>query len=248
MIGKWIRAGRRRRLLAKPPPREWLEWLPTAVLWYAGWSSEYREKLVANMRIFIAEKYWEGCDGLVVTNEMKFMIAAQACMMLTGVEGYCFEGVKTILVYPQQFRRKANDGLLEWHEWRSGEAWERGPIVLAWGDLVDGLDYGHNLVVHEFAHHVDGLNGSMSGRPWFKDRETERDWERVSREEMQLLREQTNLGVDTLLDPYGSTNRAEFFAVSSETFFELPKELRQHHPRLYDILSKVYGIDPAGWT
>lgn len=243
----WLTVRRRRAILAQEPPAFWEEWLPEAVTWYAGWPRNLQTKLVRNMQIFIAEKRWEGCNGLTVNDEMKFLIAAQAALMLTGVDDYCFEGITTILLYPRQFRRKANDGLLEWYEWRSGEAWEQGPIVLAWDDLMEGLTEHQNLVIHELAHHIDGLNGSMSGQPWFPDRTTQEQWERVSRAGLRQLRSDIDAGRDTFLDPYAATSRAEYFAVASETFFEMPRDLRAIHPDLYRMLTVIYRVDPAGW-
>jgi MtfA peptidase len=199
------------------------------------------------MKIFIAEKTWEGCNGLQIDEEMKCVIASQAALMLTGIEDYCFEGVRTLLVYPQGFRRQSGDGLLIWKEWRAGEAWHRGPIVLSWADIRHGWSRGHNLVVHELAHHLDGLDGYMDGlfspgKPALRD-----EWARVSKREIDRLQQQVDFGMESLLDPYGATSPAEFFAVVSEAFFEFSLDLRDEHPDLYRLLSGFFNADPASW-
>ncbi len=224
----------------------WDQTLTVAVPWFRDWDQATRQKLLDNTRIFIAEKTWEGCDGITVTEKMQFVIAAQAAMMLVGIDEYCFDGVETILVYPASFRRETRNGLIVSDDARIGEAWHRGPIVLSWADVARSYP-GRNVVVHELAHHLDGLDGDISGNPVLGDRAAQETWETIASAGYEQLKADIVAGHPTLLDLYAATNRAEYFAVACEAFFEIPTELKLHHPQLYACLAKLFNTDPAGW-
>ncbi len=199
----------------------------------------------------VGEKHWEGCDGLVVSDEMKVTIAANASLMLLGVENFYFDNVRTILIYPRVFARRQDAGLLAGGvEHRSGEAWQGGPIVLSWQNALQGgrnEDDGQNVVVHEFAHALDGLDGEMGGNIAFDSGEDSDAWQQVVTHEHTMLVEAAQHHRPTLLDHYGATNRAEFFAVATETFFERPRELEREHAQLFSLLQKYYRVDPIPW-
>jgi len=248
MIFGWFKKRRRKKLLAKPFPESWalhinrnvrLSWdLPPAEL----------KRLNQATQIFVAEKHWEGCEGLKVTEEMKVTIAAQACLLLLGVDDFYFENVSTILVYPTTIVRSSNGGSQPTH--RAGEAWQGGPIVLAWDSTKRGgrnEDDGKNVVIHEFAHALDGLDGEMGGSISFGDSEAEAQWRQMEEVEFNALVQAKNQGTRTLLDHYGATNPAEFFAVSTETFYEQPHELRTEHPELFRLLKLYFKVDPTQW-
>lgn len=209
------------------------------------------EKLKRLVKVFVAEKHWEGCDGLALTEEMKLTVAAQACLMLLGVSDFHFDNVQTLLIYPYAFERKAKDGSLSNRpEIRSGEAWQGGPIVLSWRDVLSGgrnPDDGHNVVIHEFAHALDGLDGEMGGSIDFDTTELTRDWNEVSKREFATLERARDMGYDSLLDYYGATNRAEFLAVATETFFELPQQMERRHGDLFRLLAAYFKVDPRQW-
>ncbi len=246
MIFGWWKKRRRRQLLASTLPADWEEVLSAAVPPSRHWDSATRRKFSDNTRIFVAEKNWEGCNGLVLTDEMKVVIAAQAAMMLVGIDDYCFEGVQTVLVYPSSFRRETRQGLIVSDSTRIGEAWHRGPIVLSWID-VRQIVPGRNVVVHELAHHLDGLDGDISGNPVLSSRESQSRWETVAAREYQRLREDLAQGQRNLLDPYAATDRAEFFAVACEYFFEAAVQLKTEMPELYASLSELFNSDSAAW-
>lgn len=250
MLG-WFKRRRRRKILAQSWVENWgLHFNRNIRL---SWNLDPQEvqKLQDCTKIFVAEKHWEGCDGLKLTEEIKVTIAGQACLMLLGVEDYYFDNVKTVLVYPQSFTRKTSDGInANQSQYRSGEAWQGGPIVLSWLDALRGgrnEDDGHNVVIHEFAHALDGLDGEMGGNVMFDDAQTTANWERVVDYEFSNLVAAKERGFRTLLDHYGATNRAEFFAVSTETFFERPLELKQVHPELFRLLETYFRVDPSRW-
>jgi hypothetical protein len=214
-----------------------------------------RAKLQDLVQVFLAEKRFEGCGGQHINDEVRVTIAAQACLLVLGVEpNFYFDGVKTILVYPDAFvvpkRHRAEGFLVEEEDELLGEAWHRGPIVLSWSEVLAGArgpTDGTNLVLHEFAHHLDGLDGSPDGTPPM-GRTQRRQWEQVTDREFRKLATMSAKGRATLLDDYGATDRSEFFAVATECFFERPAALRRKHPELYALLVALYRQDPAEWS
>jgi Mlc titration factor MtfA (ptsG expression regulator) len=253
MIFRWLKAWRRRKWLAQPFPAGWLKFLEKNVSHYRFLSALEQARLRDDLRIFVAEKRWEGCGGLQITDEIQVTIAAQACLLVLGMEHNYFDRVLSILVYPHAYRDPRDsvgpDGLIhEGSGGRLGEALYRGPVVLAW----DYVRYegqhpgeGQNVVFHEFAHQLDMLDGVINGTPPLGSRESQRRWQEVMTREFQQLIEASEHGRATLLDQYGTTNEAEFFAVATECFFEKPVAMHRRHPQLYDLLRSYYRQDPA---
>jgi Mlc titration factor MtfA (ptsG expression regulator) len=220
---------------------------------YALLTLDEQDRLRRDTQVFLAEKNWEGCGGLEMTDEIRVTIAAHACIMLLGMEHDYFAGVLSILVYPKAFqapqRRHIGGGLeLDDASDRLGEAWYRGPVILAWKEIRREGRHPHsgrNLVWHEFAHQLDMLDRATDGTPPLNSREQLRRWQEVMTAEFNGLIADAEAGRPTLLDEYGATNEAEFFAVTTECFFDLPGPLRDEHPRLYALLAEYYGQDPA---
>jgi MtfA peptidase len=252
MIFSWLRKRRRDRILAQPFPPKWLEYLDRNVPHYRLLTTEEQARLRDNLLVFIAEKNWEGCAGLELTDEMKVTIAGEACLMALGLEGEPFGRVESILVYPSAYLVPEE----RWHEgWsivgqqqREGEAHYRGPVILSWADVRRDsrrTGRGRNLVWHEFAHQLDMLDRSVNGTPPLADPKERRRWHDVMTAEYEQLIADAQEGHATLLDTYGATNETEFFAVASECFFDCPVELRAEHTALYELLRDYYGQDPA---
>jgi hypothetical protein len=252
MLLAWLRSRRRRKLLATPFPSPWLRYLERNVEHYPHLSPQEQQRLRDNVRVFVAEKNWEGCAGLTVNDEMKVTIAGQACLMALGLEGEPFANVQSILVYPASYAVPQE----RWYEgWsiagemgRSGEAWYRGPVILSWADVRRDSrhpGYGRNLVWHEFAHQIDMLDRSTNGTPPLANRQTRQRWHDVMTTEFEKLRHDAAEGRETLLDSYGAESEAEFFAVTTECFFDCPAELREDHPAMYELLREYYRQDPA---
>ena len=247
MIFGWFKKRRRKKILAQPIPESWALHLNRNVRLTWDLPPAEMERLRKLSQVFVAEKHWEGCEGLDVTEEMKVTVAAQACLMLLGVEGFYFDNVSTVLIYPRTIVRNSTDGS-PMH--RAGEAWQGGPIVLAWDSTLRGgrnEDDGKNVVIHEFAHALDGLDGEMGGNIVFDDEETASNWQQLVKVEFSELCQAKDQGRRTLLDHYGATNPAEFFAVASETFFEQPHELRDEHTELFRMLKLYFKVDPTQW-
>lgn len=206
------------------------------------------------VNIFLDEKQFVGCEGFSITDEVRVTIAGNAAMLLLGREARGFSGFQTILVYPDTYvaRDTRYDGFIEIreHSVRSGESWPRGPVVLAWSDVLSQVhsgSHGRNVVIHEFAHKLDEENDIMDGLPVLRDRSHYAEWARVLGREYASLRRQAREGKDSVLDPYGAVSPAEFFAVATEAFFETPRLLKERLPDLYAQLGRFYNLDPAAW-
>jgi Mlc titration factor MtfA (ptsG expression regulator) len=253
MFFSWLKQRRRRKILETPFPSEWRDFVHRNVAHYRYLSSREQAKMRDDLRIFLAEKNWEGCGGLQLTDEIKVTISAQACLLVLGMEHNYFDRVATILVYPHGYvshrEEPGPDGQVHTGpQARRGEAWYRGPVILSWADVraeAREPGQGHNLVAHEFAHQLDMLDGVINGTPRLGGEDELLRWKEVMTAEYQRLIDESELGRATLLDQYGTTNEAEFYAVATECFFDLPVELQQHHPRLYDLLRDYYNQDPA---
>jgi Mlc titration factor MtfA (ptsG expression regulator) len=250
----WLKRRRRRQLLATPYPESWRAIVENNIAHFQLLSDQDQTRLLERLRILVHEKHWEGCEGLAITDEMKVTIAGMASLMLLGMQGdYCFDGISSILIYARTFRRpgrRSSGILVDEEDELMGEAWHGGSIVLSWSNVLESgqnIGNGSNLVIHEFAHHLDGLDGEMGGTPPLPTRHAERNWYAVTQREYERLWQDAKSGKKTLIDPYGTTNRAEFFATSSECFFERPVEMRKRHTELYRLLSRFYQLDPAAW-
>jgi Mlc titration factor MtfA (ptsG expression regulator) len=246
---------RRERLRAEPFPATWLEIVERNVRFYSYLSDDDRRDLQGLVQIFLAEKYFEGCGGLELTDEIKVTIAAQACLLLLHRETDVYSRLITVLVYPHAYKARSTEPIgagtvLEGEDARAGESWPSGVVVLSWDDVRAGasdIHDGYNLVLHEFAHQLDREDGAVNGAPLLERGSQYVAWARVLNAEYQRLRRDRRLGRRTVLDQYGAQDPAEFFAVATEAFFEKPRTLKKRHPRLYDELKSFYRQDPAQW-
>ncbi|MEY2538052.1 MAG: MtfA peptidase [Verrucomicrobiota bacterium] len=220
-------------------------------------SAADRAELLGHIQVFLAEKRFEGCGGLEVSDDIRVTIAAQACLLLLHRQTDYFPRLLTILVYPSTYSAQENRPLEGpvWEEGtfqRLGETERRlGTLVLAWDAAKYGASDpsdGKNVVLHEFAHQLDYDNGVADGAPALSSRAQQLSWREVMRTEFASLRAADETGIPTLLDNYGATNPAEFFAVSIEAFFERPCALRACHPKLYSELQKYFQQDPVEYS
>lgn len=253
----WFRNRRRKKILAGGFPNEWETILSENVRHDASLRPEQRQRLREITQILVAEKNWEGCRGLELTDEIKVTIAAQAALMVLGLKDVYFDHVLSILVYPDSYiaqgvRTNRAGVVIEGGQARQGEAWWRGPVILSWSDSLAGgrgESPGHNLVIHEFAHQLDMMNGrSIDGVPPLDSREQLSRWLEIMRREHARLVTDCRRGRRGVIDCYGATNPAEFFAVLSEAFFERSHLLQAHRPDLYEVLRDFYHVDPVAWA
>ncbi len=250
MLFSWLRKRRRRRLTQGEFPAEWLRFLQLGMPFYDRLAPADQKKLRDDIRIFIAERNWEGCDGLEINDEMQVVIAAYACLLVLRSTVDAYHKLDTILVYPDPYMAMKSAFPLSEPEpvgWRDGESWSDGPVILAWNKLVDNIrdDDGDNLAIHEFSHQLDTYDRSADGVPQLQTRQQYDAWRQVMTEEFQQLNEDADAGRRTLLDHYGAQDEAEFFAVATECFFLRGKKMKQQHERLYQVLSDYYQQDPA---
>lgn len=248
--------GTRRKLFRKDVSQEEQSQLQSS-LWQARFlSSQKRDQLTRWSRVFIAEKNWEGCSGLHVTKPMQWSIASAAGLMVLEYPDWYFDKTATVLVYPTPYRAKVEPNfggamppILGGEYSRAGETIYRGPVVLNWNDVSaasQGFNHGNHLVIHEFAHQLDMINGpSADGLPPLPGQVDEGNWIKLLRAEYQAAREMVSDGHRILMDDYGLTQESEFFAVASELYFQVPQELAEYHPNVYRLLKQFYVTDTA---
>ena len=235
-----------------PFPREWLEILIRNFPLYIRLPEGDQAELQNHIRIFLAEKKFEGCGGLQITPEIKVTIAAQACLLLLHRKSDYYPGVSSILVYPKAYVAPVEEYTDKWlvtegRETLEGESWETGAVVLSWKDVRFGaadVGDGRNLVLHEFAHQLDMEDNVADGAPVLPRRSMYVAWARVLGAEFERLQSDADYNRSTVMDKYGASNPAEFFAVATESFFETPGRLRKSHPQLYQQLMEFYQQDP----
>lgn len=253
----WWRQARRRRLLAAREPSELREQLRQHV-----WQWRYLPKDVADaaidwLRIFEAEKHWETSRGFVLEPHHRWLIAAQASLMTLAFPEWYFDRSQTMLIRPTDYvapgiTHMVNEQIgIHGHQARSGQTSYRGPVVLNWSAVeAAGRDYndGHSLTVHELAHQLDFDNGpAIDGVPPLPAHVNVDRWQHDLNDQLKELREAVGLGYDVLVDEYGLTSSSEFFAVSSELYFQLPHELAELHPKLFQLLLACYQRDWRQW-
>jgi Mlc titration factor MtfA (ptsG expression regulator) len=236
----WLTGWRRRRVLAKHRiddalwPR--LPFLPQS------------QKLKDLALLFLAEKQLTGTHGLEVTDRMRVSIAAQACLPILELGLDWYSGFTGVVVYPGDFRVRRTevdeDGVVhEWDDELAGEAMPGGPVVLSWDAAAH--DPHMNVVIHEFAHKLDMLDGVADGRPPLHANMDPRAWRKAFAEAYEGFCDALERSQETWLDPYAAEHESEFFAVVSEAFFEHPRETRRRYPDVYDQLKLFYRQDPA---
>lgn len=253
---RWWRRRRRKRILAEPMPEEWLSRIERDVaLWHAV-PADLRPRLEDDIRLFIAERYWEPCGGIELDAPMCAVVAAQACLLTLGRSVDVFGHVRSVLIYPDRYWApdtwEDEAGIVtEEYDEREGEAWEWGTVVLSWREaLADARSLnGRNLVLHEFAHQLDLLDVVSQPGLGDTDRRALYDrWEEVFLDAFDAFCDRVDKGKRVkALDEYGAEDEAEFFAVATESFFERGEFLKTHHPQLYLVLSEFYNLDTAAW-
>lgn len=257
MIFGFLKERRRKRLRAQPIPPAWRSILTRNLPIFRRLPREDQIELVGHVQVFLAEKRFEGCGGLKLTDEIRVTIAAQACLLLLHRKTNYYPHLITILVYPSGYTAYEKRQL-EGNIWEEGEegrlghtARRLGALVLAWDAVkrgaADPCD-GENLVLHEFAHQLDFEDYGSDGAPALATRAEYSTWARVMTREFERLRAAEEAGTPTVLDTYGATDPAEFFAVVTEAFFERPRALRARHPELYAEFTRFFRQDPTRYS
>ena len=247
----WYVARTRRRSagMREPFPSEWRRLLQRSLPLYRTMPAELRLRLEPLVREFLLDVDCVGCQGLSVTDEMRLVIATQACLLTANSGAGAFRSLRSVLIYPDEFVVEESDEdeagvVTEGTRVLSGQAFETSRIVLSWRDVAEGsaTDEAYNVVLHEFAHYLDHSVGLTE-----RGHRAQEGWHAVLNREYEALCDAVERGESTLIDPYGAEHLEEFFAVATETFFEQPRELRGRHSQLYAELQSFYGLDPAAW-
>ena len=243
------------RIYRRRFPDDWLEILQRRLPFYNKLPEKLQNQLQNQIKVFLNDKSFVGCGGQEINDEIRVTIAAQACLLLLNEHSSHYDELQSVLVYPSTFvaTRQVRDdlGLVSTnHTALLGESWSQGKVILAWDNVENGvlnLQDGHNVVLHEFAHQLDHESGATNGAPVLQTRGAYKSWAQVFLKEFDELQHQASHHQPSLMDHYGATNPAEFFAVATETFFECPLQMHRNHRELYSELAKFYRVDPAEW-
>ena len=217
--------------------------------WARGsrWSENQRQRLARRSQRFLGRCDWIGADSLTIDENLCRRIATEACLMTLELEADLLDSVNTVILYPGAFvvddEWTDEDGIVhQGRDIRSGEAWDRGPVVLARDEIVSP-PMGSSLVIHEFAHRLDALNGVMNGFPPLRPPQSARRWNEVFSRAFDDIRRRVETGAELRIDDYAAENPAECFAVFSEAFFVTPDILATDYPAVAEQLREFYRQD-----
>ncbi len=223
-------------------------WLPAM----ARLQPDERERLVELTDVLVAGLRWEAANGFEVTDDMRVAVSAHAALLVLGFDDGLdsYLSVTSVIIHPSTIEihgtRSVGGGMLtDTADSVIGEAHHRGPILVSWDAAASQArnpQWGENVLLHEFAHRLDMLDGVSDGTPPLADADQLRAWVGACTPALQRVRD----GESTVLRPYAATNPTEFFAVATEVFFTQATRLREHEPALYRVLRDYYRQDPAG--
>lgn len=256
IVGKpYWREFKRNKLRQLPFKKQWRAIIQQRMPYFRQMPTDLQLQLKQHIHVFLAEKKFVGLNGVVITDEIKVTVAAQACLLLLNRKTDYYPKLTTILVYPSAFIKQqqtlqAGGVIQQQRNALAGESWQQGRVVLSWQDTLEGADLpndGHNVVIHEFAHQLDQEGGYANGAPILSKGQNYQGWSNVLSTEFEQLKLQAKAGIPSLFDYYGATNPAEFFAVASEVFFEQALQFHKLYPNLYRQLKDYYQVDPVTW-
>ncbi len=254
-LGLGLPRWRLQRALARPMPPAWRAILRANIPIYPRMAPDLQRQLHRLVQQFLHQKKFVGCAGQEIDDEVRLTIAGQACLLLLNRPSRVFPELHTVLVYPTAFvvPRKQVDAagvVTEARQDLLGESWGDGRVVLSWDHVLRGArdwSAGQNVVLHEFAHQLDSESGANNGAPYLGSRASYQNWAAVLSRAFERLREDAMFQQQSVLDHYGASSPAEFFAVATETFFEKPYQMAERHPELYEEFLKYYRVDPRDW-
>lgn len=238
MLGHIVRRLRRARWAKRPFPPAWLEVVHDRLGFAADFVGDERVRFLQHLTVFAREKRFEGAGGLVITDEMRVVVAGCAARLSRNLSLDVWNDLGSVVIAPGDLKRDAAGRTL-------GLAHAFGTIVLSWSAVKHGLaddDDGHDVTVHELAHIFDLRDGGFDGTPSIKTPAEVRTFARAFSKAWLNMKRRPDASV---LRAYAATNEAEFFAVATEAFFEKPQALQKRMPDVYAALKKVYRCDPA---
>ncbi len=245
---------RDKRILKRSFPSHWQAIVQRRLPFLQKLSEAEQKQLQDMIKLFVVKKNFYGCGGLEINDDIRVTIAAEACLLILNRNIGIYPTLRHILVYPHAFKVErqqhnpdgtvslVNSGLL-------GESWDTSKVILSWDDVEHGIENfndGHNVVLHEFSHQLDSESGSANGAPLLK-KNSYQLWAKVLSKEFESLVKASEGHDKVVMDYYGATNPAEFFAVATEAFFEKPQQMSRKHPELYNEFKTYYCVDPLEW-
>ena len=253
-IRRRLQHARMIQLFEAPLDAKYISLLEAHMRIYRKLPQKLRDELHGHINVFLDRKNFIGKAGVEITDQIRIVVAGNACLLLLQGNGRRFTGFSSILIYPETYVAHGvqHDGLITSQQpsLRAGESWMRGPIVLSWADTLAGssnAEDGHNVVIHEFAHKLDEQSGHMNGLPVLRAHSHYEQWSQVLNEEFDALAKRAKKRKNKVLDAYGTVSPAEFFAVATESFFEKSAQMKKRLPDLYEQLQTFYKLDPASW-
>ncbi|MCX6521775.1 MAG: zinc-dependent peptidase [Actinobacteria bacterium] len=243
------RSKQEREALQQPFPDAWRQRLAYRWPMFTTLSPDERERLEDLVKRFLARVRFEAAQGFTVTDEMRVLVAAQACLPVLELDLDLYRQVTSVILHPRTVVLKGTRNVgshlaSDTDQTLAGQAHHRGPVVLSWSTVAYEARHherGQNVVIHEFAHQLDMLDGMIDGTPPITDRDLRARWVTACTAEYRKLRR----GEEGILRPYAATDTGEFFAVAVETFFTVPVAFAEGAPELYALLCEVFGQDPA---
>jgi Mlc titration factor MtfA (ptsG expression regulator) len=235
---------RRRQALKQPFQDTWRVILEADVPFYGRLGKAGKTRFEEKMKVFLLTKYFIPAGGMEELSERhKVVISAAAARLSMNLPGEHYPRLTEIIVYPSAYKHEGNDDAIIF-----GEAHHFGTVVLSWDAVIQGMKNdtdGHNTAMHEFAHVLDIADGQFDGTPVLPKMGSYRPWAKVMSSAFLKLRGKGAEKKKSVMRKYGATNEAEFFAVATETFFEKPRQMKEKHPELYQLLMDYYRVDPA---
>ena len=247
-----LRNWQRNRILKHEfvPPDLWQK-IFTQIKFLHGLSPDEITRLQQNVILFLHSKQISGAHDLTITEEMRIIIAIQACILILELDLDYYNNWVEIIVYPGRFiighdYTDENGIVHQASQIVSGESWLNGPVILSWQDVSDfGFESGYNVVIHEFAHKLDMLHEGANGCPILHANMSAQAWHEIFSNAYTNFCKQVDLEEAVIIDPYATESPAEFFAVLSEVFFTMPLVIKQHFPSVYEQLALFYRQDTA---
>jgi len=252
---QWRHKQQLQQVLSQPLDYRCMVFLQQALPIYQKLTEPLKQNLHQLMKQFLHEKQFVGCAGLVITDEMKWITSAQACLLILNKPTTVYRSLKWIYIYPSSFFTERDNVDLAGVVSRQrhnllGESWSNGKVILSWDDVKQGVqnfEDGHNVTLHEFAHQLDAESGRTNGAPLMYNAADYLSWAKILNKEFLQLQFDSQHGIHSVLSSYGATNPAEFFAVATEVFFEQPFALAHNHHELFEQLLHYYRVDPRQW-
>ncbi|MEM7704005.1 MAG: M90 family metallopeptidase [Pseudomonadota bacterium] len=245
---RWWKNRRRQKILREHPiaEGEWADTVAALPLLQQLEPAQLAE-LRAMATWFMHEKDFYGGGDMDVVRPVELLIAAQSCLPVLNIGYEWLEGWYSVFVFPGAFRSRQS--------WRNhmglvdddkrvlaGVAYQKGGMVLSWNNVTHDVadpDDGNNVIIHEIAHKIDMRNGPADGYPALHKGMSRGKWADVMQKAFEDLNKQARRGRPRI-DPYGATEPAEFFAVTSEYYFENPDRLKDAYPDVYSQLHQFY--------